>query len=87
MCIYTIGNNSKNKSPVLNEIVGAKSSADGYFYRARISKITDEKNYDLMFIDFGFKENVNITDIVPLPIQLQQVKFGKIIMRKPKFSN
>lgn len=68
-------NNSENKLPVLNEIVGAKSSVDGYFYRARITEIISENNYDVVFIDFGFEESVNITDIVPLSIQLQQVIF------------
>lgn len=59
----------------MNQIVGARSSIDGYFYRAKIIKKTDEKNYDLIFIDFGSEENVNVADIVSLPIQLQQVKF------------
>lgn len=66
--------------PVLNEIVGAKSSADGYFYRARITEIAGENKYDVVFIDFGFEESVNITDIVPLSVQLQQVNFQKIII-------
>lgn len=75
--ICVVGNNSESKPPVLNQIVGAKSSADGYFYRAQITEITDEKNYKIVFIDFGFEENVNIADIVELPIQLQQVMLRK----------
>lgn len=31
-----------------------------------------------MFIDFGFEENVNISDIVLLPIELQQVELNYI---------
>ncbi|XP_060870995.1 uncharacterized protein LOC132945306 isoform X4 [Metopolophium dirhodum] len=66
-------NTSKSKSPELNEIVGAKSSVDGYFYRAKIVEKTDENTYETIFIDYGFEESVNIANIVPLPIQLQQV--------------
>lgn len=84
ICIHGLENNSENKRPVLNEIVGVKSSADGNFYRARITEITGENNYDVVFIDFGFEESVNITDIVPLSIQLQQVTFQIIIYLKKK---
>jgi len=73
---YFIENTSKNKSPELNEIVGAKSSVDGYFYRAKIVGKTDENTYETVFIDYGFEESVNITDIVPLSIQLQQVNLS-----------
>lgn len=69
----SLGNNSDCKPPELNQIVGAKSSADGFFYRAKVVEKINEKNYNLVFIDFGFEENVNISDIVPLPIQHQQV--------------
>lgn len=57
----------------MNQIVGAKSSVDGFFYRARIIEKTDEENYALRFIDFGSDDNVNVADIVPLSLQLQQV--------------
>uniref|UniRef100_A0A2H8TG30 Tudor domain-containing protein 1 n=1 Tax=Melanaphis sacchari TaxID=742174 RepID=A0A2H8TG30_9HEMI len=62
-----------NKSPELNEIVGAKSSVDGSFYRAKIIHTINEKMYGVIFIDFGFEESVNVANIVPLPIHLQQV--------------
>lgn len=71
-----IGKGYNNKSPELNEIVGAKSSADGCFYRAKIVEKTDDKTYETIFIDFGFEESVNVSNIVPLPIQLQQVKLS-----------
>ncbi|KAL4112570.1 hypothetical protein QTP88_016325 [Uroleucon formosanum] len=71
---YCISDNTlESKSPELNEIVGAKSSADGYFYRAKIVEKTDENTYGTIFIDFGFEESVNIANIVPLSKQLQQV--------------
>lgn len=60
----------------MNQIVSVKYSADGYYYRAKIIKKTDENNYDVVFIDYGLENNVNITDIVPLSIQLQQVKLN-----------
>lgn len=72
--IFT-GNTSESKPLELNQIVGAKSSTDGCFYRAKIIEKVDEKTYDTEFIDFGFEENVNVSNIVPLPIQLQQVKY------------
>ncbi|XP_022162076.1 uncharacterized protein LOC111027893 isoform X7 [Myzus persicae] len=68
-----LGNTSESKSPELNEIVGAQSSVDGRFYRAKIIEKIDEKTYETIFIDFGFEESVNVANIVPLPIQLQQV--------------
>lgn len=61
--------------------MGVKSSADGYFYRAQITEITGDNNYDVVFIDFGFEENVNVTDIVPLSIELQKVNLIKIIRK------
>jgi len=76
---YFIDNTLESKSPELNEIVGAKSSVDGYFYRAKIVEKTDENTYGTIFIDFGFEESVNIANIVPLPIQLQQVSLIYII--------
>ena len=76
MSYLTIGNTSMSKSPELDEIVGAKSSADGCFYRAKIVDKTDEETYEIIFIDFGFEETVNVANIVPLPIQLQQVKLS-----------
>ncbi|XP_026816248.1 uncharacterized protein LOC113555865 isoform X3 [Rhopalosiphum maidis] len=69
----TLGKVYKNKSPELNEIVGAKSSVDGCYYRAKIIDKTDEKTYEMIFIDFGFEESVNVANIVALPIHLQQV--------------
>lgn len=76
MLSLTIGNTSESKSPELNEIVGAQSSVDGRFYRAKIIEKIDEKTYETIFIDFGFEESVNVANIVPLPIQLQQVKLS-----------
>ncbi|VVC36208.1 Hypothetical protein CINCED_3A022077 [Cinara cedri] len=73
-CYCSLGNFSESKPLELNQIVGAKSCVDGRFYRGRIIEKTDEKNYDIVFIDFGFEECVHITDIVPLTIQLQQVE-------------
>lgn len=74
--VFVIGGNISESKPLeLDEIVGAKSSDDGCFYRGRIIEKTDDKNYGVLFIDFGFEACVNITDIVPLPIQLQQVKY------------
>lgn len=72
----SIGKAYKNKSPELNEIVGAKSSVDGCYYRAKIIDKTDEKTYEMIFIDFGFEESVNVANIVELPIHLQQVKLS-----------
>lgn len=76
---YFIENTTESKSPELNEIVGAKSSVDGYFYRAKIVEKTDKNTYETVFIDYGFEESVNIANIVPLPIHLQQVKLSYII--------
>ncbi|XP_050543343.1 uncharacterized protein LOC126906674 isoform X2 [Daktulosphaira vitifoliae] len=70
----SLGNTSDSKPPNLLEIFGAKSVADGCFYRARITSKIDEKNYNIVFIDYGYEECVNLSDIVPLPIELQQVK-------------
>lgn len=84
--ISSIENTSESKSPELNVIVGAKSSVDGYFYRAKIVEKIDEKNYEIIFIDFGFEETVNVTNIVTLPIQLQQVKFSSKYYSQTLFS-
>lgn len=73
-----IGNTIESQLPELNQIVGAKSSTDGFFYRTRVIEKIDDKNYNVIFIDFGFEDSVNVSDIVPLPIQLQQVKFNII---------
>lgn len=76
MLIYIIcntGNISENKPLELNEIVGAKSSVDGCFYRGKIIGNNNE-NYNITFIDFGCDEDVNVANIVPLPVHLQQVK-------------
>lgn len=71
-----LGNTTKSTSPEPNEIVGVKYSAYGCFYRAKVTEKTDENTYAVLFIDFGFEEIVNITDIVTLPEQLQQVQFS-----------
>ncbi|XP_050056969.1 uncharacterized protein LOC114132611 isoform X5 [Aphis gossypii] len=72
-CCTQQGKAYESKSPKLNEIVGAQSSVDGCFYRAKIIDVTDENTYEMNFIDFGFDESVNVANIVPLPIHLQQV--------------
>lgn len=77
--MFITGNSTETKPPELNQIVGAKSSFDELFYRARVVKKIDENNYNTLFIDFGFEESVNVTDIVPLPKQLEQVGFVNLI--------
>lgn len=73
--IFVIGSTTKNKFLELNQIVAAKYLADGCFYRAKVIDKIDDNNYNAIFIDFGFEDNVYIADIILLPIELQQVKF------------
>lgn len=77
--LYVIESITESKFLELNQVVGAKSSSDGSFYRAKVIEKTDENNCNIMFIDFGFEENVNISDIVLLPIELQQVELNYYI--------
>lgn len=50
------------------DIVAAKFSQDGLWYRARIDKITpDNKDAEVLFIDYGNRENVAQKDLAPLP--------------------
>jgi len=56
--------------------VGTRSLVDGYFYRGKILEKIDDNNYYVKLIDYGFNENVNVVNIVSLPIHLQQVKFN-----------
>lgn len=72
---YIVGKSSVSKHPQENQVIGAKSSADGCFYRAMVIQKFDEENYVLSFIDYGFEETVHVADIVYLPIELQEVNF------------
>lgn len=76
---FVVGNTAKNKSLELNQIVGAKSSSNECFYRAKVIEKSDGNNFGVLFIDFGFEEFVNFADIVLLPLQLQQVQFNLCI--------
>ncbi|XP_050420950.1 uncharacterized protein LOC126833572 isoform X2 [Adelges cooleyi] len=69
----SLGNTSDSKPPDLLEIVGAKSISDGCFYRAKVTGKINEKNYNIVFVDFGYEECVNVADIVLLPVELQQL--------------
>lgn len=50
------------------DVVAAKFSQDGQWYRGRIDKLNaNSKEADVTFIDYGNKESVALKDIAPLP--------------------
>lgn len=57
----------------MNDIIGAKSIADGLFYRAKVIKKVNDVSYNVQFIDYGIEENVNLSEIVSLSDELKQV--------------
>lgn len=57
----------------LNDVIGAKSIADRCFYRAKVIKKVNDVSYDVIFIDYGNKENVHLAEIVSLSSELKQV--------------
>lgn len=61
------------KLPKLNDIIGAKSISDGYFYRAKVIKKINEVSYIVQFIDYGNEEIVNLSNIVPLSAEFKEV--------------
>jgi len=54
-------------------MIGAKSIADGVFYRAKVIKKINDVSYNVQFVDYGIEENVNLSDIVFLSSELKQV--------------
>jgi len=52
---------------VIGEIVGAQSTLDDSFYRAKVLKKIDDITYSLQFIDFGDKDNVPLSKIFEIP--------------------
>lgn len=73
------------KLPKLNDIIGAKS-INGSFYRAKVVKKINDVSYDVQFIDYGIEENVSLSDIVSLSMELKKVvhlfKSNKISKKK-----
>ncbi|KAJ8317099.1 hypothetical protein KUTeg_005003 [Tegillarca granosa] len=61
-------------SPVVGVICAAKYSADGQWYRARIETIPERDVAAVLFIDFGNRENVQFTNLLPLPQQFLRVE-------------
>ncbi|RWS27604.1 staphylococcal nuclease domain-containing protein 1-like protein [Leptotrombidium deliense] len=50
-----------------NEVCAAKFSADGQWYRAKVEKISKSNSAEVLFIDYGNREEVAIKDLAPLP--------------------
>ncbi|XP_074603463.1 staphylococcal nuclease domain-containing protein 1-like isoform X2 [Brevipalpus obovatus] len=73
--IVSLRNDLKSNPPLpgaysfkKGDIVAAKFSQDGLWYRARIDKISpDSKDAEVLFIDYGNRENVAQKDLAPLP--------------------
>lgn len=50
-----------------NELLVAKFSADGQWYRAKVLKITSPSDIQVQYVDFGNFETVTSKDVAPLP--------------------
>ena len=53
-------------SPQKGDIVAAKFSADGEWYRAKVDKVA-QGQVQVTYIDYGNKETVKTRDVAPLP--------------------
>ncbi|KAF9914354.1 hypothetical protein BX616_008467 [Lobosporangium transversale] len=59
-----------NWKPRTNEIVSAKFTEDNQWYRAKILRnITDPKNVEVIYVDYGNSETIPLSRICPLPAQ------------------
>ena len=54
-------------TPKRNELVAAKFSADGVWYRAKIMKINSPTDILVHYVDFGNSESVTNQSIAALP--------------------
>ena len=54
-------------TPKKGDVVAAKFSADGQWYRARIEKIIDKNRIEVTYVDYGNKELVKSLDLAALP--------------------
>jgi len=54
-------------TPKKGDVVVAKFSVDGQWYRVRIDKINENKKVEVTYIDYGNKELLPSKDLAPLP--------------------
>ncbi|XP_034937928.1 staphylococcal nuclease domain-containing protein 1 [Chelonus insularis] len=60
-------------NPKRGELVAAKFSGDGMWYRAKVEKVAGT-NISVFYIDYGNREVVNVTQVAPLPSEFTNEK-------------
>ncbi|XP_053597655.1 staphylococcal nuclease domain-containing protein 1 [Microplitis demolitor] len=60
-------------SPKRGELVAAKFSGDGEWYRAKVEKVAGS-NVSVLYVDYGNREIVNVTQVAPLPAEYSSDK-------------
>lgn len=53
--------------PKRNELLAAKFSADGQWYRAKVVKVLSASEIQVLYVDFGNSETVSHRDVAALP--------------------
>lgn len=60
---------------VVGEIVGALSTLDDIFYRAKVLKQNEDTTYSVRFIDFGDIDNIPKSNLYELPKEFIMVLY------------
>ncbi|XP_057342022.1 staphylococcal nuclease domain-containing protein 1 [Microplitis mediator] len=60
-------------SPKRGDLVAAKFSGDGEWYRAKVEKVAGS-NVSVLYVDYGNREVVNVTQVAPLPAEYSSDK-------------
>ncbi|CAD6237210.1 GSCOCG00002195001-RA-CDS [Cotesia congregata] len=60
-------------SPKRGDLVAAKFSGDGEWYRAKVEKVAGT-NISVLYVDYGNREVVNVTQVAPLPAEFSGEK-------------
>ncbi|KAL4717621.1 hypothetical protein ACJJTC_000770 [Scirpophaga incertulas] len=53
--------------PRRGQICAARFTMDDQWYRAKVEKLTEDKRAQILYIDYGNREVVNVTRLAPLP--------------------
>ena len=69
-CMCAVEN---EESPVLGQLVCAKFSQDGVWYRARVVEVLSLSSFKVRFIDFGNSEGTDVTRIRPFTPEFMHI--------------
>ncbi|KAG0258901.1 hypothetical protein BG011_002987 [Mortierella polycephala] len=64
----------ENWKPRVNEIVSAKFTEDGEWYRAKVIRnVAESKSVEVIYVDYGNSETIPLSRVCPLPSQFSSL--------------